>query len=128
MIHWTCVCWCCRTHMPWCCIMLCEMCMVKLMAEPSEYYVVSCCIFLWVHIHLHFCISQRMETVLRFKFYELRALYQVQVLIIYIYICIYIYLVHTMLIIFHWDNHLRFWCGNIWNGQKTCHVMKFYCC
>ena len=31
-----------------------------------------------------------METVLRFKVYELRALYQVQVLIIYIYIFIYL--------------------------------------
>ena len=104
--------------MPWCCVMLCEMCMWKLMAEQSECDVVSCCTFLWVHIQLHFCISERMKTVLRFKLYELRALYQVQVLIVYIYICIYIYLVHTMLIIYHWDNHLRFRCGNIWIGKK----------
>jgi len=66
--------------------MLCEMCMWKLMAEQSEYDVISCCIFLLVHIQLLFCISERMETVLRFKVYELRALYQVQVLIIYIYL------------------------------------------
>ena len=36
----------------------------------------------------------------------------------YFYIYIYIYLVCTMLIIYHWDNYLRFWCRNIWNGQK----------
>jgi len=56
------------------------------MTEQSECDVFSCCIFLWVHIQLHFCISERMETVLRFKLYELRVLYEVQVLILYIYV------------------------------------------
>jgi len=60
------------------------------MAEQSECDVVSCCIFLWVHIQLLFCISQRMEKVLRFKLCDMRTLYQVQVLIIYIYMYIYL--------------------------------------
>jgi len=62
--------------------MLYEMCMWKLIAQQSEYNVVSCFIFPWVNIQLLFVSLTCVEKNLRFNCYEMRELHLYCMLVI----------------------------------------------